>query len=211
MKAENTKVPPAPEPKETAPQSEESSQGSSTPSPSAFEELARELEEARKLAESYKDQLLRKAAEFENYKRRTDVESLNMIRYANEGLLNALLPIIEDFSRSFRTGGEAASANGFAKGIELIYQKLTKVLEQQGLVAFESLGKPFNVEFHDALLQIPRSDVPPGTVVEEVARGYMLHDKVLRHAKVIVSAAPEAVGTSEGLTGHDKSGGDTGA
>lgn len=211
MKAENTKVPPAPESKEIAPPAEGSSQGSAPPSPPGTEELVRELEEARRLAESYKDQLLRKAAEFENYKRRTDAESLNMIRYANEGLLSALLPIIEDFSRSFRAGGEVASANGFAKGIELIYQKLTKALEQQGLVAFDSLGKPFNVEFHDALLQIPRSDVPPGTVVEEVAQGYMLHDKVLRHAKVIVSAAPEAVGTPEGSSGHDMSGGDTGA
>lgn len=212
MKAENTKMTPAPESVQSAPPGDGNTQTSAPPAPppSAEEELRRELEETRKLADSYKDQLLRKAAEFENYKRRTDAENLNLIRYANEGLMNALLPIIEDFARSFRAGGETAGTNGFAKGIELIYQKLTKILEQQGLVAFESLGKPFNVEFHDALLQIPRGEVPPGTIIEEVARGYMLHDKVLRHAKVIVSAAPEQFGAPEGTPGRDAGGETTG-
>jgi molecular chaperone GrpE len=75
--------------------------------------------------------------------------------------------------------------------VELIYNKMVKILEKQGLVPFESLGKPFDVEYHDALMQIPREDVPPSTVVEEVERGYMFNDKVLRHAKVVVSMTPE--------------------
>jgi molecular chaperone GrpE len=156
-----------------------------TPSPE--EVLQAKLEEAQRSAESFKDQFLRKAAEFENYRRRTEAEFLQLVRNANEELLYALIPILEDFARSFKAGSDPGE--GFAKGMELIYQKFAKVLEQQGLVPFESMGKPFDVGFHDALLQVPRGDVPPGTVVKEVERGYMLHDRVLRHAKVIVSAA----------------------
>lgn len=155
---------------------------------SPLDELKAKLEEAQKAADGYKDQLLRKAAEFENYKRRTESEYGAVIRSATESLLTALIPIAEDFARSMKSGRDAGEGDAFARGVELIYAKLTKVLEQQGLVPFESVGKPFDVNYHDALLQIPRADLPPGTVVEEVERGYMLYDKVLRHARVVVSA-----------------------
>ena len=180
-------------PSEEAPEGSQPEQGTGQPPeapkpPSPEEILRAKFEEAQRSAESYKDQFLRKAAEFENYKRRTEAEFLQLVRNANEELLYALVPILEDFARSFKAGNDPGE--GFAKGMELIYQKFAKVLEQQGLVPFESMGKSFDVGFHDALLQVPRGDVPPGTVVEEVERGYMLHDRVLRHAKVIVSAAP---------------------
>jgi molecular chaperone GrpE len=69
----------------------------------------------------------------------------------------------------------------------LIYNKLMKILESQGVKTFDSLGKPFDPYYHDALLQVPKNDIPPHTVIEEVEKGYLLHDKVIRHAKVIVS------------------------
>jgi molecular chaperone GrpE len=162
----------------------------SLPPPSPEEILQAKLEEAQKAVEATKDQFLRKAAEFENYKRRMETEFIQIVRNANEEILSSLIPILEDFARSFKSGKDQKDGEGFYKGVELIYQKLTKVLEQQGLLPFESLGKPFDVGYHDALLQVPRTDVPPGTVVEEVERGYMLHDRVLRHAKVIVSTTP---------------------
>jgi len=140
----------------------------------------------------YRDQLLRKAAEFENYRRRNEADLANFIRSANESLISALLPIVNDFVRSLAQGKESGAPESFTKGIELIYSKLMRVLEQQGLRSFESVGKPFDVQFHDALFMVPRSDVPPHTVVEEVEKGYTLHDKVLRHAKVIVSTAADA-------------------
>jgi molecular chaperone GrpE len=99
---------------------------------------------------------------------------------------------VEDLTRSLKTGSGDTDAAAFYRGVELIFQKLMKVLEAQGVTAFESTGKPFDVDFHDALLQVARDDVPPGTVVEEIARGYKLNDRVLRHAKVIVSAASES-------------------
>jgi molecular chaperone GrpE len=154
---------------------------------SSLDDIQQKLVEAQQSAEAFKDQLLRKAAEFENYKRRVEGEFAALIRNANEEILFSLIPVVEDFARSLKAGKESDDAEAVRQGVELIYQKFTKVLEQQGLVPFSSLGKPFDVDFHDALLQVPRSDVPSGTVVEEVEKGYMLHDRVLRHAKVVVS------------------------
>jgi molecular chaperone GrpE len=165
--------------------------------------LAEKLAEALKAAEQMKDQLLRKAAEFENYKRRTEAEYANLIRSANENLLLALLPVLDDLSRSLKPGKETPDFDAFYRGIELIQNKLIRTLEGEGLVAFDSTGKPFDVEFHDALLMVPRTDVPPHTVVEEVERGYMLNDRVLRHAKVIVSTDSETAGMG-GAEGTDE-------
>jgi molecular chaperone GrpE len=148
------------------------------------------IDELQKTADTLKDQLLRKAAELENVKRRAETEAITTIRYANEGLISSLLPVLEDFSRSFKSAGKEPAGESFTRGVEMIHQKLIRILEQQGLTPFDAVGKPFDVNFHDALLQIPRADVPPGTVVEEVERGYKFNDRVLRHAKVIVSCAP---------------------
>ena len=136
--------------------------------------------------------MLRKAAEFDNYKKRSEADYANMVKIANEALLHSLIPIFEDFARSLKAGREAKDLDSLLKGIELIYNKFAKALESQGLVAFESVGKPFDVDYHDALLQVQRPDVSPHTVVEEIERGYKLYDKIIRHAKVIVSAEPES-------------------
>ncbi len=179
-----------------------------TPAPDArLKDLQQKLEAAEKLAESYKDQLLRKAAEFDNYKKRTEADYLNLIRNANEGLIGSLIPILDDFTRSIKSGREVKEHESFFRGVELIYSKFSKLLESYGLIPFESVGKPFDVEYHDALLQMPRTDVPPHTVVEEIERGYKLFDKVIRHAKVIVSTEadhPSDVPSSEQPRGDEK-------
>ena len=137
-----------------------------------------------------KDLLLRRAAEFENYKRRVEQELSTTIRMANEGLILAIIPIMDDLERSLKAGKDAQDPASFYRGVELIAQKLSKVFESQGVRAFESAGQPFDVHRHDALLQVPNASVPPSTVLEEVDRGYTMHDKVIRHAKVVVSTAP---------------------
>lgn len=156
------------------------------------EELRKNLDDALKAAESSRDQMLRKAAEFENYKRRRESEYINVIRNANEALLLSLLPVVSDFRRSLKAGRETLQDAPFYAGIELIFQKLIKTLEGQGVRPFDSVGKPFDVQYHDALLQVPHSDVPPNTVVEEIEQGFMLNEKVLRHAKVVVSSGSPA-------------------
>jgi molecular chaperone GrpE len=158
----------------------------SEPAPAASAEEAALQQQLSQL----KDLLLRRSAEFENYKRRVEQELLTTIRMANEGLVLAILPIMDDLERSLKAGTSSNDPTAFYRGVELIAQKLLKVLESQGVRAFESNGQPFDVHRHDALLQVPKADVPPHTIIEEVERGYEMHDKVIRHAKVVVSAAP---------------------
>lgn len=162
---------------------------------SETELLNERIAELDKQTAVLKDQILRKAAEFENYKRRTENETLSLAKYAGESIITQLLPILDDLSRSLKSGKEKFESDPFYKGVELIYNKFIKQLEGQGLKPLETVGKEFNVDYHDALMQVPRADVPPHTIIEEVESGYMLFDKVIRHAKVIVStsAAQEEV------------------
>ena len=151
------------------------------------EALAAKCAEYEQQVAQLKDQLLRKAAEFDNYKRRTENDFLTFTKYASETVIVQLLPVLDDFHRSLKTSKTSAADDSFIKGIEMIAAKFMKVLQAQGLTPIDCVGKEFNVDFHDALLQVPRSDVPPHTIVEEVEKGYQLHDKVIRHAKVIVA------------------------
>ncbi len=135
----------------------------------------------------WKDKLLRKAAEFENYKRRAESEQQNLIKYSAESFIVKLLPIVDDFERSLKHIENSSELESIKKGIELVYIKLTKLLDEQGVKKIDSVGKPFNVDYHDALMQKKVSDVKPHTVLEEIEPGYMYKDRVIRHAKVIVS------------------------
>ncbi len=134
-----------------------------------------------------KDMLLRKAAEFENYKRRTENDQLNLIKYSAESFLVKLLPVIDDFERSLQHIENTKENEAVIKGIKLVYDKLMKVLKDQGVSKIDAVGNPFNVDFHDAILQKPADNVPPHTVLEEIETGYMYKDRVIRHSKVIVS------------------------
>jgi molecular chaperone GrpE len=153
--------------------------------------LNAKIAELEKQVATYKDQLFRKAAEFENYKRRTESETMTFVKFAGENIITQLLPVLDDLSRSIASGKEKSGNDPFFKGVELIGAKFIKALESQGLKAMETVGKEFNVEFHDALMQVQREDVPPHTIIEEVEKGYLLFDKVIRHAKVIVSTHAE--------------------
>lgn len=146
------------------------------------------LETARKEAAQLKDQLLRKIAEFENYKRRTREEKDILMKYGAEGVLLDLLPVLDDFERSLAASREHADFDALSKGVDIIYAKLLRVLENRGLRPIDAAGKHFDVDFHHALMQIPSAGVEPGTVLDVAEKGYMLHDKVIRHAKVTVSS-----------------------
>lgn len=140
--------------------------------------------------ETYKDTLLRKAAEFENYKKRTEGEISSYIKYASEHLIKALIPVYDDFSRSLDSveKGETKDIETLKKGMELIFSKFESVLKNEGLKEMEVTGKEFDVNLCDALLQVPKADVKPNTVIDVVEKGYFLKDKVIKHAKVLVSA-----------------------
>lgn len=162
--------------------------------------LTEKIAELESQIAASKDLLLRKAAEFDNYKRRTEQNAINFAKYASENIILELLPIIDDLSRSLKSGKDL-SADGqtgrqendpLIKGVELILNKFMKMLESQGVKAIESIGKEFNVDFHDVMMQVPKKDVAPHTIIDEIEKGYVLHDKVIRHSKVIVATSPES-------------------
>lgn len=154
----------------------------------------KKINELQSQVKALKDRLLRKAAEFENYKKRTDAEISSYLKYANENLLIDLLPVLDDFDRVMNSWDDKHDIDTFKKGIEIIYDKLKNTLNKKGLKEMDTAGKEFDVNLHDALLQSPSSEVPVNTILDTVEKGYFLKDKVLRHAKVIVAANPDEDG-----------------
>ena len=135
----------------------------------------------------FKDKLLRKAAEFENYKRRTENDQMNLLTYAAESFIKKLLPVVDDFERSIQHIEDAQDIDAIKQGIKLIYDKLMKIFHEQGVKKIDSVGKHFDVEYHEALMQRADDSVESHTVLDELEKGYTYNDKVIRHAKVIVS------------------------
>jgi molecular chaperone GrpE len=136
-----------------------------------------------------KDKYLRLYADFENFRRRTAKEKLDLISNANEELMKAVLPIADDFERamaSFETVSEIAPLK---EGVGLIYNKFTKTLESRGLKPMISKGETFDADLHESITQFPApSDELKGKVIDEVEKGYFLNEKVIRYAKVIVGS-----------------------
>ena len=150
----------------------------------ALEEKNKVLEEEKN---QLKDQLLRKMAEFENYKRRTEKEFLAHLENANEGLITEILPALDDFDR-FLDHAENDENNATLKdGIMLIYKKVFEVLMKKGLKVMETAGLEFDAEKHEALVQVDSEDVESGYIASEHRKGYTLNDKVIRHAQVLVA------------------------
>lgn len=138
-------------------------------------------------ASEWQDKFLRKVAEFENYKRRTENDQLNLIKYAAESFVIKLLDVVDDFERSLVHIQDAKDTSTIEEGIKLVYNKLVKTLEEQGVKKIESVGQPFDVNFHEAVMQMQNDSVPPHTVLDEIQSGYVYKDRVIRHSKVIVS------------------------
>ncbi len=140
------------------------------------------------LAES-KDKYLRLYADFENFRRRTSKEKLEYMKVASEDIIKAILPVLDDFERAQKSLASAENSNAAKEGMQLIYNKLYKTLEQKGLKPMESIGKNFDLELHESITQVPApSEDLKGKVIDEVEKGYFLHDKVIRFAKVIIGS-----------------------
>ncbi|MDO8489337.1 MAG: nucleotide exchange factor GrpE [Candidatus Omnitrophota bacterium] len=148
------------------------------------------LEEARKGKESW-DKMLRNQADLENTRKRIDREKQEFVKFANEGLLLDLLNVLDDLERSVNlaeTSKEDLPA--FLKGVEMILAHLYEMLKEHGVKPIEAEGKKFDPNFHEALMQVENKDVPEHTVVEELQKGYLLNDRIIRTAKVKVSKIP---------------------
>jgi molecular chaperone GrpE len=139
------------------------------------------------------DKYLRLAAEFENYKKRTAKQFAEIVKNANGDLILDLLSALDDFDRALKTIGENGQKQqtcpeSVISGMRLIYDKLMNVLKARGVEQFDPIGQPFDPQYHDAVMQMP-SDKEEGTVIGVISPGYLLNDKVIRHAKVIVSSS----------------------
>ncbi|MBK7380059.1 MAG: nucleotide exchange factor GrpE [Ignavibacteriales bacterium] len=144
-----------------------------------------------------KDSLLRKVAEFENYKRRSENEQLNLIKYAAESFIIKILTVVDDLERTLAHLEESENSKSLSEGIKLVYEKFIRILKEQGVTPIEAIGKPFNVDFHEAILQRKDSSVEPHTVLDEIQKGYLYKDRVIRHAQVIVSEDSELQSTGQ--------------
>ncbi|MCH3885278.1 nucleotide exchange factor GrpE [Tenacibaculum aquimarinum] len=143
------------------------------------------------LLQAEKDKHLRLFAEFENYKKRTTKERIELFKTAGQEVVTAILPILDDFERALTHIEDDKEAEELRKGVLLIYQKLLNTLEQKGLSAIDvRAGDVFNSELHQAITQIPApTDDLKGKVIDCVEKGYKLGDKIIRHPKVVVGQA----------------------
>ena len=152
------------------------------------EKLKQELDEANEKVAVLEDKYLRQVAEFDNYRKRTIKEKAELIKNGGEKTITAILPVIDDMERALQNmkgGSEEVSA--LRDGVELIYNKLLKTLQQEGMERIETDGADFNTDFHEAIALVPApTDELKGKILDCVQTGYTLNGKVIRHAKVAV-------------------------
>ena len=139
-----------------------------------------------------RDEYLRLAAEFDNYKKRTTRDYVNLVKTANEGLIVELLELLDNFERAFKSREENHDAEAYHKGVSMLYDKLLDVLSREGLKRFDSVGQIFDPRLHEAVMQVDDDGAEPDTIATELQAGYTLNDKVIRHARVGVVKGKES-------------------
>ncbi len=145
------------------------------------------IEELESQVAELKDKYLRQVAEFDNYRKRTLKEKTELILNGGEKVLTALLPVLDDFERAQESFKKSSDVEALREGVTLIFEKLVKTLESQGLKPIDAVGQDFNTDFHEAIAMIPApNDDDKGKVIDCIQTGYMLNEKVIRHAKVAI-------------------------
>ena len=163
-----------------------------------IEELTERVEALEEERDELNDRVLRKAAEFENYRRRMDREKK---RRHEAGMLEVIEPVLEvldDFERSIDAAEELQDSQDAQKayeslkgGVEMVFRKFRDTLETLGVEPIEAEGKPFDEELHEAMMRQPSEEAEPGTALQEIRKGYRMDDRVIRHSRVVVATEPE--------------------
>lgn len=157
-------------------------------------EAGSELEQLRQELEQLREKHLRAMAETRNVQQRATRDKEEALRYAEADFARDLLVVLDDLERTLESAQNATDPRSIAEGVRIIYEQFLKVLEARGIRPIASVGAAFDSLRHQAILQQPSSEHPPGTVLEEAARGYLMHDRVLRPAKVVVATDPQSSG-----------------
>jgi molecular chaperone GrpE len=145
------------------------------------ENETKSIEEYNELYDKY----IRLYSEFENYRRRATKEKLETIQHANSDLVQALLPVLDDFERAIKAM-ENTKDKALLEGVKLVYNKFKKILDQRGLKEIKAIGEDFDPEYHEAITKLNAGKDKKGKVIEQVEKGYSLNDKIIRYSKVVV-------------------------
>lgn len=158
-----------------------------------IEALENQVSEAVKERDAAREKNIRLLAEFDNYKRRTAKDRLQLIKYSCEDIATALLPVMDDLDRTIAsTPKPKTGKNSLLEGVIMVRDKFDKLLSDNGIRPFKSVGEKFNTDLHEALMIRETEDMAEDLILEELEKGYKYHDRVIRHAKVIVSKARKA-------------------
>lgn len=164
----------------------ESSENSNTAEP-AEEQNTDDVTELKQEVGELKEKYLRLYSEFDNYKKRTTKERIELFKTAGQDIMTALLPVLDDFDRTMKSLEQNGDLQALREGVQLVHHKFRTILEQQGLSAFSAINEDFDPDLHEAITNIPApNEEMKGKVIDEVEKGYKLNDKLIRFAKVVV-------------------------
>jgi molecular chaperone GrpE len=158
---------------------------------SKVEKLLHELEEEKKRSEQYLTQLKYMQADFENFRKRMDRQIEDIKRYSNERLILQILEVADELELAIKSGQSSNTHEALSQGVEMIYKKLMKILEQEGVTKIDCVGKTFDPSKHNAIASIEKDEVEEGTILEEIRKGYILKEKVIRPSIVKVAVKPK--------------------
>jgi molecular chaperone GrpE len=184
-----------PRPRATKTRAEERAEAIKTPSrielAERIEQLERELEEAKRSDAEHRNNWHRSAADFANYKRRTDEERAALTQFSNAVLIGKLLSVLDDFDRALESVPAEELSDPWVEGVQLVERKLRNVLESEGVTPIEAVGEAFDPNLHEAVVHEDTADHPDNQVIGELQRGYRLHDRVIRPSLVRVANNPK--------------------
>lgn len=167
---------------------EESTAPELTPEiPGDLAELQNKLQEKTQEAEENYARFLRLAADMENLKKRQERERAELLQFANENLIKELLPVVDNLELALEHGRQLEAPPSFLEGIEMVHQGFLKALERFGVTPLMSVGQPFDPTFHNAVMQEENPEVPDSSIIKELQKGYLMHQRLLRPAMVVVA------------------------
>ncbi len=175
----------------------ESDSGDVNPEDAVPQTPEEKIEKAEAEAKDAYDRFLRASAELENYKKRTQKEMADFRKYANASLVKDLLGVVDNLERAIESSNESNDEGQLSEGLDLTLKELLKIFKKFHACPIEALGKPFDPCYHQAMMQEETSDQPENVVLNELQKGYMIHDRLLRPAMVVVSKLPAGSGDDD--------------